>query len=61
MSISMTEINMLLKENFARQLQTIKNLPEDLAKGYKNWIRGLVKEATKRVQAEAQPVQTNEE
>lgn len=52
---SMIEVNSALKENFQRQLADIKSLPEDLALGYKNWVRGVVKRATEQVQAEAEP------
>ncbi len=54
--LSMMEINQMLKNNFQQQLQEIKNLPEDLAVGYKNWARGLVKAASQQIQAEANPV-----
>ena len=53
--LSMMEINQMLKENFQRQLQEVKSLPEDLAIGYKNWVRGLVKTATQQISAEANP------
>ena len=46
----------MLKDNFQQQLQEVKNLPEDLAIGYKNWVRGLVKTASQQIQAEANPV-----
>ena len=45
----------MLKENFQRQLQEVKSLPEDLAIGYKNWVRGLVKTAAQQMSAEANP------
>lgn len=48
--ISMPEINQLLKENFQQQLSTIKDLPEDLAKGYKVWVQSLVKAAGQKMQ-----------
>lgn len=54
--LSMMEINQMLKDNFQQQLQEVKNLPEDLAIGYKNWVRGLVKTASQQIQAEANPV-----
>ena len=53
--LSMMEINQMLKENFQRQLQEVKSLPEDIAIGYKNWVRGLVKTATQQISAEANP------
>lgn len=53
--LSMMEINQMLKDNFQQQLQEVKNLPEDLAIGYKNWVRGLVKTASQQIQAEANP------
>ena len=54
--LSMMEINQMLKDNFQQQLQEVKNLPEDLAIGYKNWVRGLVKAASQQIQAEANPI-----
>ena len=53
--LSMMEINQMLKENFQRQLQEVKSLPEDLAIGYKNWVRGLVKTAAQQISTEANP------
>lgn len=53
--LSMMEINQMLKNNFQAQLQEIKDLPEDLALGYKNWVRGLVKTASQQIHAEANP------
>ena len=53
--LSMNEINLMLKENMQRQLQEVKELPEDLARGYKNWVRGLVKTAAQQISAEAAP------
>lgn len=53
--LSMTEINMMLKENFERQLQEVKDLPEDLARGYKNWVQGLVQAAAQEMSAENAP------
>lgn len=50
--ITMTEINSLLKENFTKQLQDIKSLPENLANGYKTWVQGLVKAAEQDLQME---------
>ena len=53
--LSMMEINQMLKENFQQQLQEVKSLPEDIAIGYKNWVRGLVKTASQQISAEANP------
>lgn len=53
--LTMMDINAQLKENMQNQLQEVKELPEDLAIGYKNWVRGLVKQAAQQIQAEAQP------
>ena len=51
----------MLKENFQRQLQEITDLPEDLATGYKNWVRGLVKAASQQIASEtAAPQQAQE-
>ena len=50
----------MLKENFQRQLQEITDLPEDLATGYKNWVRGLVKAAAQQISNEAAPQQAQE-
>jgi len=51
--ITMTEINSLLKENFTKQLQDIKSLPENLANGYKTWVQGLVQAAEQDLQMES--------
>lgn len=60
--LSMTEINMMLKENFERQLQEVKDLPEDLARGYKNWVQGLVQAAAQEMSTEnAPPPEQSEE
>ena len=53
--LTMMDINAQLKENMQNQLQEVKELPEDLAIGYKNWVRGLVKQAAQQIQAESQP------
>jgi len=53
--LTMMDINAQLKENMQNQLQEVKELPEDLAIGYKDWVRGLVKQAAQQIQAEAQP------
>lgn len=53
--LSMVEINTVLKENMQRQLKDVKKLPEDLARGYKQWVRGLVKVAAQQIAAEASP------
>ena len=50
--ISINDVNALLKENFQKQLQEIKSLPENIARGYKDWVRGLVKQASLRMQQE---------
>ena len=59
--LSMQEINQMLKENFQRQLQEITDLPEDLAIGYKNWVRGLVKTAAQQLSNEAAPQEQAQE
>lgn len=53
--IKMTEINAQLRQNMTEQLQDIKDLPEDLALGYKNWVQGLVKKASEQITQELQP------
>lgn len=50
--ISINDVNALLKENFQKQLQEIKSLPENIARGYKDWVRGLVKQASLQMQQE---------
>lgn len=59
--LSMTEINSMLKENMQRQLREVKKLPEDLAIGYKQWVRGLVKTAAQQIVAEANPAPAPQE
>ena len=59
--LSMTEINMVLKNNMQRQLREVKKLPEDLAIGYKQWVRGLVKTAAQQIAAEANPAPAQQE
>ena len=58
--LSKASVNQMLKENFERQLKEPGNLPEDLATGYKNWVRGLVKSASQQIQAESQPMPAGE-
>ena len=58
--LTMAEVNARLKENFQAQLQDVRDLPEDLARGYKAWIRGLVAQASQKIKAEAAPPQTDE-
>lgn len=53
--LTMMDINAQLKENMQNQLQEVKELPEDLAIGYKNWVHGLVKQAAQQIQTESQP------
>ena len=56
--LSIAEINIMLKENFTRQLQDTSNLPEDIANGYKNWVHGLINAAIQKMQpAQAAPQQ----
>jgi hypothetical protein len=58
--LSKASVNQMLKENFERQLKEPGSLPEDLATGYKNWVRGLVKAASQQIQAESQPMPAGE-
>lgn len=53
--IKMTEINAMLKQNMTEQLQDIKELPEDLARGYKTWVQGLVKQASQQMTQPSMP------
>lgn len=55
--LTMSEINLRLKENFQNQLQDIQDLPEDLGRGYKAWVRGLIVQASKKIQQESAPQQ----
>lgn len=55
--LSMQQINQSLKDNFQRQLQDIKELPEDLARGYKSWVRGLIKQAAQQLSEASAPAQ----
>lgn len=55
--LDVSEINTALKENFQRQLQDVRDLPEDLARGYRAWVQGLVKAAAAKMAAEAGPAQ----
>jgi len=57
--LTLQEINGLLKENFERQLTADVKLPENLAIGYKNWVRGVVQTAAQQLQSEQ--VQTPQE
>lgn len=50
--LTMQEINGLLKENFERQLASGTKLPEDLAAGFKAWVRGVVQAASQQLKAE---------
>lgn len=61
--ISMNDINAMLLQNFQRQLQEVNSLPETLARGYKDWVRGLIKQAAQIVQGEqqVQPAQGTQE
>ena len=59
--LTMMDINAQLKENMQNQLQEVKELPADLAIGYKNWVRGLVKQAAQQIQAESQPQMLQED
>ena len=52
---------MVLKNNMQRQLREVKKLPEDLAIGYKQWVRGLVKTAAQQIAAEANPAPAQQE
>lgn len=51
--LSMNEVNQMLKDNFQRQLSEIKQLPEDLARGYKKWIRTIVNQASQKLVSES--------
>lgn len=55
--LTMSEINLRLKENFQNQLQDIQDLPEDLGRSYKAWVRGLIVQASKKIQQESAPQQ----
>lgn len=59
--LSMMQINQSLKENFERQLQDITDLPEDLARGYKAWVQGVVMQAAQQIQANVQQQQAPEQ
>lgn len=51
--LTMAEINQRLKDNFQNQLQDIRDLPEDLGRGYKEWVRGLIVQASQKIQQDA--------
>ncbi len=55
--LSMVEVNQMLKDNFQRQLQEVKELPEDMARSYKAWVQGLVKTASERMMTAQMPPQ----
>ena len=49
----MEDINAQLKEAFMRDIRTEKELPRDLAKGYKTWVRSLTAAAGQRISEQA--------
>lgn len=51
--LTMAEINRRLKENFQNQLQDIRNLPEDLGRGYREWVQGVIVQASQKIQKDA--------
>ena len=51
--LSMEDINAQLKEAFMRDIRTEKELPRDLAKGYKAWVRSLTAAAGQRISEQA--------
>ena len=59
--LTMSEINQRLKDNFQGQLQDIRDLPEDLGRGYKDWVRGLVVQASQKIQQDAAAMQQGAE
>ena len=53
--LSMPQINQMLRQNFQVQLQQLSTVPDDLARGYKDWVHGLIAQVSQKMQMENNP------
>lgn len=55
------EMNNIIKQAWVRNLQKEDDIPSDIGKTYKNWLRGLIQQAQGMLQQAAQPPQQEQQ
>lgn len=55
------EMNNIIKQSWVRNLQKEEDLPTDIGRTYKNWLRGLIQQAQGMLQQVAQQQQPSQE
>lgn len=45
------EQNQIIKDTWTRNLQKETSIPDDIGETYKNWVRGLIQQASAQMQA----------
>jgi len=55
------EMNGIIKAAWVRNLQKEDDIPTDIGRTYKNWLRGLIQQAQGMLQQAAQPPQQEQQ
>lgn len=55
------EMNGIIKAAWVRNLQKEDDIPTDIGRTYKNWLRGLIQQAQGMLQQTAQPPQQEQQ
>ena len=55
------EMNNIIKATWVRNLQKEDDIPTDIGRTYKNWLRGLIQQAQGMLQQAAQPPQQEQQ
>lgn len=55
------EMNDIIKQAWVRNLQKEDDIPTDIGRTYKNWLRGLIQQAQGMLQQAAQPPQQEQQ
>lgn len=55
------EMNEIIKAAWVRNLQKEDDIPTDIGRTYKNWLRGLIQQAQGMLQQAAQPPQQEQQ
>lgn len=55
------EMNDIIKQAWVRNLQKEDDIPSDIGKTYKNWLRGIIQQAQGMLQQSSQPPQQEQQ
>lgn len=55
------EMNDIIKQAWVRNLQKEDDIPSDIGKTYKNWLRGIIQQAQGMLQQASQPPQQEQQ